>query len=460
MTRIQAATALLPDGWARDVAIDIDASGRIAAVTADAPGSAVGIGGAGISGAEILLPALPNLHSHTFQRAMAGLTERREPSRKDTFWTWRDTMYRFVDELGPEDVECIAALAFMEMLESGFGSVAEFHYLHHQRDGRPYDNPTELGDRIVAAAQRAGIGLTLLPVFYAQSGVQGGALAGGQLRFGNDLDAYQRLLETQMTRLVGGDTNIGVAPHSLRAVPLSQFSVLTALAPEAPLHIHAAEQRAEVEALRTATGARPVEWLLDEAGVDARWCIVHATHMTPSETTRLAERGAVAGLCPETEANLGDGVFNGVSFVGAGGRFGVGTDSNVRIDAPGELRQFEYSQRLRHQERVLIAEPDGSAGERLYGSALEGGAQALGRDCGRIEVGLWADLVSIDLTDHGLTHLQEGGVLDAWIFAAGRPVVRDVWSAGRHCVKDGRHVERESISQAYASCMARLVERV
>ena len=443
--------ALLPEGWARDVAIDVDETGRI---------GAVGTGQQRGSGAGIVLPALPNLHSHTFQRAMAGLTERRGPAGRDNFWTWRDTMYRFVDELEPEDVECIAGFAFMEMLEAGFGSVAEFHYLHHQRGGHPYDAPTELGDRIVAAARRCGIGLTLLPVLYTQGGTAGDPLVGGQLRFGNDIDAYRRLVEEQTGRLGGDDERIGVAPHSLRAVPLDQISGIADLAPQGPCHIHVAEQRSEVEALQAATGARPVEWLLDEADIDARWCVVHATHMTPFETRSLAERGVVAGVCPETEANLGDGVFNAVAFVGAGGRFGVGTDSNVRIDAAGELRQLEYSQRLRHQERVLIAEAGASAGERLYASALEGGAQALGRACGRIEVGAWADLVRIDLTDRGLAHTQESGALDAWIFAAGGGVVRDVWSAGRHRVREGRHVERESLAEEYRACMTRLMGRV
>ncbi len=447
---------MLPEGWARDVQVDVDLTGRIVRVESDA----AGVRGARHAAKGVLLPALPNLHSHSFQRGMAGLTERRGPDERDTFWTWRDTMYRFVDALTPEDVERIAAYAFMEMLESGFGSVAEFHYVHHQARGVPYQSLTELGDRVVQGAATAGIGLTLLPVLYQQGGLDGRALEGGQKRFANTPEQYRRLIEAQRSRLPAPDMALGIAPHSLRAVSLEMVSALSAWEPEGPLHIHAAEQQAEVDELVAHTGERPIEWLINHVDIDARWCVVHATQVTPVEIERLAHSAAVAGLCPETEANLGDGVFEGARFLGSGGRFGVGTDSNIRIDAPGELRQLEYSQRIRDRERAVLAGSLVSTGEKLYRSALAGGAQALSRDCGGIAVGNWADLVRIDLEAAGLDHLSEGAALDGWVFASGRSLVRDVWSAGRHMVANGRHRRRDAIAQSYRACLESLMSRI
>ncbi|MBO6717624.1 MAG: formimidoylglutamate deiminase [Rhizobiaceae bacterium] len=453
MTAIFAEKALLPDGWAANVLVEIGDGGRIESVRPD-------IAVADAERAPVLLPAVSNLHSHTFQRAMAGLAERRGPAERDSFWTWRETMYRFLDVLTPDDIEAIAALAFAEMLEAGFGAVAEFHYLHHQPGGSPYDDLGELAGRIAAAAQQSGIGLTLLPVAYNRGGVDGRPLAGGQLRFGNDLDRFVRLLERSET-IAGSlpaDTNIGVAPHSLRAVSLAEMERLAELRPHKPVHIHAAEQEAEIADVTAKFGARPVELLLQNFNVDLNWCLIHCTHMTQDETAELAASGAVAGLCPVTEANLGDGTFNGDSFVGMGGRFGVGSDSNIRITLSEELRQLEYSQRLRDRARVVLASSGQSVGRALYERALAGGARALGRNSGAIAAGGWADLAALspgELAAFGADDLA----LDEWIFTGGAHV-SDVWSAGRRVVRDGRHIDGEKIRARYRKALSDIAGRL
>ncbi len=443
---LSAATALLPEGWARDVQIEV-AEGRIAQVWRDRPAP----------GAHAcLLPAPVNLHSHAFQRAMAGLTERRTAGR-ESFWTWRDLMYRFVERLDPDQVEAIAAFAQVEMAEAGYAAVAEFHYLHHGTEGRPYADPAEMSARIVAAAQASGLGLTLLPVLYAQGGCDGRALAGGQRRFGTDLDGFARLHEGA-TRAVATlpDGRVGVAPHSLRAVSHEALAGAVALAPDGPLHLHLAEQTAEVDEVRAAYGARPVEWLLAHHDVDARWCLIHCTQMEPHETHSLAASGAVAGLCPVTEANLGDGIFDGARYLAAGGRWGVGTDSNVRISLAEELRLLEYGQRLMQLGRAILASDDRSAGRTLYEGALAGGAQAARRASGAIRVGDWADLVAPDMAAVDLEGRAGDAILDSWIFAKGG--VAEVWSAGRHIVTGGRHVARAAIEARYRSVMAALLD--
>ncbi|GAB5507378.1 MAG: formimidoylglutamate deiminase [Rhizobiaceae bacterium] len=450
MQSVFAESALLPDGWANDVLVKIGDDGRISEVTPNAaPDPAA-------THAPVLLPAISNLHSHTFQRAMAGLAERRGPHERDSFWTWREVMYRFLEILTPDDIEAVAAQAFMEMLEGGFSAVAEFHYLHNQPGGAHYDDQGELAARIAAAAGDTGIGLTLLPVYYTQGGVDGRPLAGGQLRFQNDLSSFAVLMERSIPVVssMPADTGLGIAPHSLRAAPKADLAELAGWRPDAPFHIHAAEQEAEIEEVLAVFGCRSMEFLLDRHEVGPRWCFIHATHMTADETARLAATGAVAGLCPETEANLGDGIFNGSDYLAAGGRIGVGTDSNIRIGVATELRQLEYSQRLRDRLRVVLGGRDRSTGRRLYDAALAGGAQALGRDAGAIAVGKWADLVALDRGD--LTAFGEGDLaLDDWVFAAGRRI-NDVWSAGRHMVSDGRHVAANKIRARYRNVLERL----
>jgi formimidoylglutamate deiminase len=455
MQTIFAAAALLEDGWASDVLVGIGDDGRIASVAAN------GKAEAGSARVETLLPAASNLHSHTFQRAMAGLTERRGPSERDSFWTWREVMYRFLDLLSPDDIEAIAAFAFMEMQEAGFASVAEFHYLHNQPAGAAYDDPGELTARIAAAQETTGIGLTLLPVYYAQGGIDGRPLAGGQLRFGNKIERFAELMRRagEIIKDLPSDTGLGIAPHSLRAVGPADLEKLTGMLPEAPFHMHIAEQEKEVEEALAELGARPVEWLLANMPVNGRWCLIHSTHMEPRETEALARSGAVAGLCPVTEANLGDGIFDGSRFLAAGGSFGVGSDSNIRISVNEELRQLEYSQRLRDRARVVLAGPGRSAGRVLYDHALAGGARALGRASGRIAPGLWADLVALGRGERIVVPAHPDLPLDNWIFA-GDGAVTDVWSAGRHSVISGRHVRRDEIALRYRQCLAGIAAKL
>jgi len=448
--------ALLAEGWARDVRVTLGDDGRIAAV---APGARAEAGDERLGG-RILLPAPANLHSHAFQRAMAGMTEARGPEisrgAKDSFWTWRTLMYRFLETLNPEDIEAIAALVQVEMAEAGYAAVAEFHYLHNQPGGIAYDNPAELSARIAAAAAATGLGLTLMPVLYVFGGCDGRALTGGQLRFACDLGRFGRIVEgaVEATRALPGDTRVGVAPHSLRAVPPDVVREAAYLRPHEPIHIHAAEQVAEVAEVEAAHGHRPVALLL-EMGIDARWCLIHATHMVPSETEGLARSGAVAGLCPITESSLGDGIFDGERLLNAGGVFGVGSDSNIRISLSEELRTLEYTQRLGERARAVLAGP-GSTGRVLLESALAGGARALGRDAGAIAAGRLADLMTLDGDNLALAGLDGDMALDGWIFAGDDRAVTDVWSAGRRLVTGGRHFARDAVEARYRSVIARL----
>jgi formimidoylglutamate deiminase len=453
MTRLFAPVALLPDGWARDVRVALDDDGRLAEVQPDAceqPGDRVLTDRA-------LLPAPSNLHGHAFQRGLAGLAER-PGEGPDGFWTWRETMYRFLERLTPEDVEAIAALVQVELAEAGFAATAEFHYLHHGPDGAPYADRAATSAAIAAAAVRTGLGLTHLPVLYTRGGVDDRPVEGGQRRFANDIDGFAALLEAIQDAFaeMPADTRLGVAPHSLRAVRADDLTALVALRPGWPMHIHAAEQLREVEEVEATLGARPVRWLLDNAPVDASWCVIHATHMTPDETEALAASGAVAGLCPLTEANLGDGVFDGARYLAAGGRFGIGSDSHVRVSLAEELRQLEGSQRLRDGARNVLAHPPRSTGRTLFEAICAGGAQALGRDAGAIAVGRWADLVTLDLAAPTLAGLAGDRLLDGWLLAGDDRLVREVWSAGRPIVADGRHPERETVGKRFAEVVAPL----
>jgi len=450
VTALHVSHALLPDGWARDVTIRIDGT-RIAQVESGAaPGDAERHAG-------IAVPGLANLHSHAFQRAMAGLAEIGGPEA-DNFWTWREVMYRFLARLTPADVEAIAALLYAEMLEAGFTAVAEFHYLHHAPDGSPYDDLGEMAARIVAAAASAGIGLTLLPTLYSQGGFGGAPPHDGQRRFLNDRDRYLRLVErTRTIARAWRDTIVGIAPHSLRAVDPDDLAAVVAATPAGPVHIHAAEQRREVDDCVAWSRRRPVEWLLDHHAISARWCVVHATHTTPAELAALAQSGAVAGLCPITEGNLGDGLFDLVRFVDAGGRFGVGTDSNILVSPPEELRLLEYGQRLTRETRNVIAPPGMSSGRGLFERARHGGAQALGRDPAGLAPGAPADIVLLDPEHPSLVGRAGDAWLDGWIFAADRGVVRDVWAGGRRVVADGRHVARAALRARYAATLTAIL---
>jgi formimidoylglutamate deiminase len=454
MTTLFAERALLADGWARDVRVTLGADGLISAVETGIQAQA----GDEHLGGRILLPAPGNLHSHAFQRAMAGMTEARGPDGRDSFWTWRTLMYRFIDALTPDDVEAIAAQVQIEMAEAGYAAVGEFHYLHHRPDGGHYDDVAETSARVAAAAAQTGLGLTLLPVLYLQGGCDGRALAGGQLRFASaDLDGFARLVEgaAAATGAVSPDARTGVAPHSLRAVPPDVARQAVALRPDDPVHIHAAEQVAEVEEVTAAHGQAPVAVLLDQVGIDARWCVIHATHMQPAETEGMARSGAVAGLCPITESNLGDGIFDGRRFREAGGVFGVGSDSNLRISLSEELRTLEYSLRLAERGRAVLAGP-GSTGREVFDGVVAGGARACGRDSGVIEAGRLADLMTLDGDDLALAGLDGDMALDGWIIAGDDRAVRDVWSAGRRLVTGGRHYAREAVEARYRAVIARL----
>lgn len=444
---IHAQQALLPTGWHKDVRIVL-AEGRIASVQTGVPRQSTDIG------VDCVVPGMANIHSHAFQRGFSGLTERRGQGR-ESFWTWREMMYRFALSVTPEDVQALAEMAYIEMLEAGFTRVGEFHYLHHDRDGSPYANPAELSHRIFAAAEETGIALTHLPVFYAHGGFGPQPAGDGQRRFLNDLDRFADIVSASEARLSRPQDSVGFAPHSLRAASHDDLVSLTQAWPGKTVHIHIAEQMKEVEDCLTFSGRRPVEWLLENLPVDDRWCLIHATHLTEAERRGIAASGAVAGLCPVTEANLGDGLFPAVDFLARSGRIAIGTDSNVRIDLAEELRVLEYGQRLFHRERNLLADEGGSTGMRIFSAALTGGTQALGAVPAQIAVDAPADLVALqDRLDLGA---QGDALLDRWIF--GRNVaVADVWAAGGHVVQRGRHVLRDRIEPGFAAVLRRALE--
>lgn len=478
-----------PPYWADAVRFDIAADGSLAAVTAGAAADGLPRAGGPV------VPGMPNLHSHAFQRALAGRTERAASgtatsstttssmptsstaaakdrtaaadttTTDDSFWSWRRTMYAIVDRLDPDSVQAIAAQLYVEMLEAGYTAVGEFHYLHHDRDGRPYADPAEMAHRIMAAARDAGIGLTLLPVLYGRGGFDDRPVDRAQQRFATTPDRFLALVDAAAAAVAGDpDVAIGIAPHSLRAVAPDALRAacdgLADRAPTAPIHIHIAEQTLEVDACLAATGARPVEWLLAGMAVDDRWCAVHATHMTAAETGALARSGAVAGLCPTTEANLGDGLFPAAPFLAAGGAFGIGSDSHVSVSPIEELRWLEYGRRLVDRRRACLLPPgsvgSGSVGAGLWTAALTGGARALGRPVGRLAVGGRADLIVLDPDNPSLYGMTGDGLLDGLVFAGNRNPVRDVMVGGRWVVQDGRHARRHGIATAFRVALDRL----
>ncbi|MGC4024821.1 MAG: formimidoylglutamate deiminase [Mesorhizobium sp.] len=447
MTSIFAEQALLTEGWRNNVRIGIS-NGAITSIEPDQTASP------GDERHAMVIPGMPNLHSHAFQRGMAGLAETRGPGA-DSFWSWREVMYRFALSMTPDQVEAVAAQLYAEMLEAGFTRVGEFHYLHHDKNGQPYANIAEMAERIAAASATTGIALTLLPVFYAHSGFGGAAPNEGQRRFINDVNRFGRLLEKSRESVQNlNQAVVGIAPHSLRAATPDELNEIVPLAGDNPIHIHIAEQVKEVDDCVGWSGQRPVEWLITNQPVGANWCLIHATHMTNSETTAMAKSGAVAGLCPITEANLGDGIFEGVNFIAAGGALGIGSDSNVLIGVSDELRQLEYSQRLHHRARNVLASPGQSNGRNLYDRALSGGSRALGVN-GGLQVGANADFVSLDASHPTLAGKSHDAILDAWIFANGT-AVDCVWVHGRKLVEAGRHIHREAIAQRFRTTMMEL----
>jgi formimidoylglutamate deiminase len=449
LQRLFADYALLPTGWASSVALDVGPDGRIISVKS----GATDVGRERLAGP--VIPAMGNLHSHAFQRAMAGLAEV-AGSGDDSFWTWREEMYRTVGLVSPDDVESIAAKLFTEMLKGGFGSVAEFHYLHHAVDGAPYADRAEMAKRIVAAATRVGLGLTLLPVFYAHGNFGGAAPSPGQRRFLHDVDGFARLIGDLGPACGAAGATLGIAIHSLRAATAEEIAAVVPMVGQgAPIHVHVAEQQREVDDCLAFSGKRPVDLLYEGAPIDTRWCLIHATHVTPEETTRIAASGAVVGLCPATEANLGDGIFPAVEFLSQNGHFGIGTDSHVATSVADELRILEYGQRLRDQRRNRLAAPGASVGRTLFDRALAGGAQAMARP-GGIAPGNRADVVVLDGANPYIGAATADRILDRWIFAGLDRPVRDVMVAGIWRIREGAHAEDAAIDADFRKVLAKL----
>jgi formimidoylglutamate deiminase len=445
--RLHARAALLPDGWARNVTIDIDDAGEIVSVQPAASDKNAEL----LAGP--LIPAMPNVHSHAFQRALAGRTGRAARSRDDSFWTWREAMYTFLRRVDADAFGAIAAQAYLEMAKAGYATVGEFHYVHHDPQGKAYADPAELAWCIVAAAEEVGLGLTLLPVFYAHGGFGGAEITHDQRRFAHSVDGYARLIAT-LNATPSQRFVIGIAPHSLRAVTADELAEIIRLGPaDAPLHIHAAEQTKEVDECVAWSGMRPVDWLLKHANVDRRWCVVHATHMTDDETQALARSGAVAGLAPTTEADLGDGTFPAEQYVAAGGALGVGSDSNTFIDPFAELRQLEWSQRVHLQRRNVLGSDESPVGTSLWARAARGGGQALAQRTGAIAKRYRADFVVMNGGDAALAHQEVDNVLDAAIFGPCRQPVRDVMSGGVWIVRDGHHAREAEIFARYRAAL-------
>ena len=450
MTKIFASKILTSSGWKENITVEINADGHIEKLRTDTKEYDHHVG--------CLLPAPVNAHSHSFQRAMSGLTEYRGPNPKDSFWTWRKLMFKFLKQLDPDIVEAIAAFVQMEMLEAGFSTNVEFHYLHHSESGRPYDDIAEMSQRIISAANQSGIGLTLLPVFYQYGGCDLRALEDGQRRFGNNLDQFQTLFQrvSKILETSPPDTFLGLAPHSLRAVDPKDLIELVNIAEKNPIHMHLAEQVAEVDEVKEFLGARPVEWVMENLDISNQWCMIHCTQMEPHEVKMLAKTQAVAGLCPITESSLGDGIFEGANWMSNNGNIAIGSDSNVRISLSEELRTLEYSQRLRDRSRAVLANSHQSTGRRLFEGICKGGAQAAGRKTGLIKEGYLADLLALDTNHVDLERHKEDTLLDSYIFSGDDRMISDVWSAGRHLVKDGEHILRTEITRAYKKATKKL----
>ncbi|HEY0505012.1 MAG TPA: formimidoylglutamate deiminase [Lysobacter sp.] len=447
MKTLDAAMLWTPGGWRADAGFELDDHGRIQAVVAAEP----------TASASWIVPGVANLHSHAFQRAMAGMAER-QTNPEDSFWTWRETMYRFAARFTPEVLQAVATQLYAEMLEAGYTTVCEFHYLHHAPDGRPYDDPAAMSRALVAAAREAGIRLTLLPVLYMTGGFDGRPLGERQRRFGHDIDAYLRLVD-MLCEDADPMLHVGCALHSLRAVPADAMrAVLAALPPAMPVHIHIAEQIGEVQDCLALRNARPVEWLLGNAAVDARWTLVHATHLTPAETRGIAASGATVAICPTTEANLGDGLFPLREYLDAGGRWGVGSDSHISVSPVEELRWLEYGQRLATRHRNIAVRADSpSVGETLLRDVARSARTSSGHATGTFAPGEFADAVVLDTDAPQLFGLNADDALDRWIFSGNRNLVRDVHVGGRRVVEGGHHLQRGEIAARYRAAMARLL---
>jgi formimidoylglutamate deiminase len=452
MTRkIWAASALLADGWADAVDIGIDANGDIETICADTPYSSGERAG-------VLIPAIPNVHSHAHQRAMAGLGERAGHSA-DSFWTWRKVMYHYLERIQPEHLQHITAQLYLEMLKAGYGCVGEFQYLHHDQAGKPYANRAEMSLQCLQAARRVGIGFTALPVLYRYGGFGSAAPLDGQKRFLNDADGFIDIVKS-LQQAGAGDANaaVGIAPHSLRAIDRELLGeVIGALDGLAAIHLHIAEQTKEVDDCLAWCGQRPVEWLYDNFSVDRDWCLIHATHMSAMETSTMAQSGCIAGLCPTTEANLGDGFFNAAEYLAQQGRWAIGSDSHISIDPVEELRWLEYGMRLQTRRRnVLVTADTANTGRNLLNGALAGGALACGRRIGSIASGYRADLLALDSDHPRLYGRRSDDLLDSWIFSGNENLVRDVYIGGRKLIDNGHHADEDEIARNYRDTLDQL----
>ncbi|MBL4631835.1 MAG: formimidoylglutamate deiminase [Paraglaciecola sp.] len=447
-----AAKALLSSGWANNVLFTVK-NGFFEHVQQEQQANQNCIV---LSGP--VLPSIANLHSHAFQRVMAGAAEV-SINPLDSFWSWRDLMYKVVQKLTPHEARVIATQLYIDMLKAGYTQVGEFHYLHHGVGGKKYDEHGEMSNQIIAAANDSGIGLTLLPVLYSHSGFGGQTPHAGQARFIHSTDSYLALYQACETKLANHRTHkLGICFHSLRAVTTSQIDiVLQELNANVPIHMHISEQQKEVQDCVDYSGKRPVQWLHNEVGLSQRWCLVHATHLDDNELAAITANGAVAGLCPTTEANLGDGVFPAVDFEQANGRWGIGSDSQVSLSIVEELRTLEYGQRLRDQKRNrLYRTEQTSVGDNLYQQALLGGNQACDVSLGIAE-GNRADFIVLDHLNPFIAASKAKDVLNRWLFASNENLVRDVFVAGQQRIKDFQHAKEQSSRLAFIQVIKKVM---
>lgn len=423
MKQLHLETAFLANGWANDVLLSIDDNGVITDITTDTPASVASA--EHVSG--IAIPGMVNVHSHAFQRAFAGLSEFRT-GEHDSFWTWRKLMYDFVEKLTPEQIYETAFGLYSELKQFGYTWVGEFHYVHNAPDGKPYDDRSCLADAVIRAAQDAGIGICLLPVLYQRGGFNDEPLAPAQKRFYLDDDSFLNLVSDLKTRYgEARNVEVGIAFHSVRAVSIDTIRRVTdawrTMKPNGVIHIHVAEQTKEIEDCVAATGRRSVEYLMSEVNVDEHWCLIHATHITTDEIRTIADRKAIVGICPTTEANLGDGIFPASEFLKSGGRFAIGSDSHVSVSPRSELRLLEYGQRLTARSRAILGTRTESVGTRLYTRSARAGAAAIGVSTGQIKIGHRADLVMLDRAHPVLDDCPDERVFDRLVFCdAGNPV--------------------------------------
>jgi formimidoylglutamate deiminase len=454
-TKLYAETILIGSQWQQNKTITINKAGNISAITSGCEEGAEIIQGA-------VIPGMVNCHSHAFQRAFAGLSEYRGNS-SDSFWSWRDIMYQFVAKMTPDDAHKVAKFLYLEMLQAGYTTVAEFHYLHHQAGGSFYQDPAEMSHQVINAALEVGLAITHLPVLYTYAGFNYLVPTEAQARFIHQTDEYCRLLEKLHSSYQQHQTvSLGIAPHSLRAVSDQQLEIIIPfirnLDANAPIHIHIAEQLKEVEDCVAHYGKRPVEWLLENQPMDKNWCLIHATHLTETEISLLANSGAVAGICPTTEANLGDGIYPTAEYMQQGGKLAIGSDSHIAVNVADELRTLEYGQRLtKHQRAVLVSKDCTSVGQYLYQHAAINGADAVNQNVGEIGIGKRADLVVLD-TNHPTLYAKDAtSLLDAAIFACHKLPVKDVMMAGRWSLKNGTSSQAETITEDYLAVMKKLL---